>query len=424
MQSRTRNILILILSLLVGGGFLFYVMNQNKEGSEHKAIKTEDFIPISANGYAIFQFNALRDELKEETKDLDGAFLATIAANQFIAEHLSHLKKEEACAVTHMSDSISPYLIFIGQLNDSLSDLQQSGFVLRKSVLDGQVFAGQHKNLFMAVVSDSSMTESLAVERCNTFIKSEKRNDLVFTADQLQGQIHRPHNIYPHNIVADSFEFSLAFVENELVIQPYFNGLINEQIFCKQASSKVFKNDTVRNSINIKAFPKAFLTVVDKLDKVQKLKEKLHKVDLDIPLLEAAWNGSFIYNDLGQKTITNSYIIYEMDDEFNTIEVEKKTEKKISAFAIAIGVDQDKQHGIFNELLNRKLIKEQGDHYVLLNVLDAEVRLHEEGNYFILSNMPNVELIEKKAIEPSEANWNIKGKTVSVIMDSVISIRY
>jgi hypothetical protein len=399
-------------------------MNQNKEGSERKAIKTEEFIPISANGYAIFQFNALRDELKEETKDLDGAFLATIAANQFIAEHLSHLKKEEACAVTHMSDSISPYLIFIGQLNDSLSDLQQSGFVLRKSVLDGQVFAGQHKNLFMAVISDSSMTESLAVERCNAFIKSKKRSGLLYSSSKIEGKVLRQTEIYPKNVLTDSFEFSLAYDKNEMIIVPFYKDFTHEQIFKQLGSSKVFKNDTVRNSINIKAFPKAFLTVVDKLDKVQKLKEKLHKVDLDIPLLEAAWNGSFIYNDLGQKTITNSYIIYEMDDEFNTIEVEKKTEKEISAFAIAIGVDQDKQHGIFNELLNRKLIKEQGDHYVLLNVLDAEVQLHEEGNYFILSNMPNAELIEKKAIEPSEVNWSIKGKTISVIMDSVISIRY
>jgi hypothetical protein len=308
-------------------------------------------------------------------------------------------------------------LIFIGQLSDSLSDLQQSGFVLRKSVLDGQVYAGQHKNLFMAVLSDSSMTETLAVERCNAYVKSEKRSGLIYSVDKIEGKVLHQSDIYPKNVLADSFDFYLSYGKNELVINPYFRGLNKEQLFKNLGSSKTFKNDSVRNSINFKVHPKPFITLINELEKIQKLKDKLNKLGLNLPLLEDAWNGEVVYNDLGQKTITNSYIIFEMDEEFNTVEVEKKTEKDISAFAIAVGVDQNKQHDVFNELLNHKLIKEQGDHYVLLNVLDSEVELREEGNYFIFSNMPNAELIEKKALEPSETNWNIKGKAVKVVIE-------
>ena len=422
MKARTRNIIVLILAIAIGGGFLFYVAGQNSTALKNQAVATENFIPKTVNAYALFNFNYLKEELTEELKDLDGAFLATLAANKFIANNLTFLKKEEVCAISHLSDSIGKFGILIGQLDDSLVDLQQSGFVLRKKAFVNQVYAGQYKNLFMAVFSDTSMNEKLALSRCNSYIKSDKRTDVVFTPHRLHGQVLHQSEIHPKNIVADSFKFSLAYDKNQLVIHPYFSN--KGKVFNESGLRKKFKNDAARNSIHFAVFPKPFLNMVNELEKVQKLKDKLNKLGLDIPLLENAWNGEFIYSDLGQKKITNSYIIYEMDDDFNTIEVEKKTEKEISAFAIAIGVDENNQHDVFNELLNRKLIKEQGDHYVLLNVLDAEVQLHEEGDYFIFSNMPNAALIELKAVEPSNAEWNIKGKRIHATFGEQILVKY
>ena len=371
---------------------MYFVLQQKNETKKDELVLVEEFIPQNVNAFGVFTYQDLKQEATKELTEIDGWFAISLGINKFESDYFSTIKKDSLCSFSHFSDQNGKYGIFVGYLLDSLADMQQSGFVVKDATLNHRIITGQYKNLFLAVCAMDSMNMTLAASRCDAFIKSNKRPKIDCQPNHFTGKIVEQDSIFKDNKLSDSIYFEIDFSKNEMILLPFFDGLTNSSLIKEVGAPISFNSDSLRNEVNLNVHPKPFLSIIKKLKKVEKLTSLIQKTGIDQDLLESSWNGKLVYQDLGVKQITNTYIEYEMDDEFNTIEVKKETKKDVKAFAVAIGIADSNKYEVYNDLLNHKLIKEHGDHYQLLQVMDSEIFLLEEDNYFVITNLPEVKM--------------------------------
>lgn len=425
MSTRNRNILILILSLAIGGGFFYYVLNFNK-GVANKSIAFKDFVAQDVDGYALLQLEKSLPLIREELANFEGGAFVALGMNQLVNTELNVIDKEAGLMTVLYADSTNPSFLIFAQLKDSLVDLQQSGFVYKKSLYADRLHIGQYKNLLFMHASKEAIGMDDAVAKCNAYILQNKYNHMDFGTELFSGKLFAEASALTKDLPKiDSLIFSTSF-DQKMFLEPYKNGKGLSTYFNSISYSSV---DSLMNEMAIHTEPNELYRLAIETEKLQKLFAKAEKVGFDMEMLKNAWNGQFVFNDLGSQVIVNEFITYEMDDEFNTIEVVKRNEKQVKAFSCFVGTKADVAASMIQDLESKKIIKKSGDHYVLLNMFDAEINIFPiEGKGLFVSNFENSANASRYYDSGSNSNSFVKmerfGKKLRLIFNDRIELRY
>lgn len=405
---------------------MYYVLNFGSKTSQEK-VELENFVADSVDGYAFLEFDKALPLIREEISSFPNGTFALLGLNQFVNTELDIVKKEEGLMGVFYADTANLSGFLFAHLKDSLADLQQSGFVYKKSLYADRVHIGQYKNLMVIrfTKNEESMTD--AVKACESYLKSKKKSGIEKADGLMNGWVYNGISRYKNELPnIDSMQFNTSF-KKSIDLYPYLNGKNITSMFSEVQYSKA---DTLQNEIAIQTNPEEFFGLVERMKKLQSIFEKAEKVGFNIELMKKEWDGKFIFNDFGEQSVYNEYIEYEMDEDFNTIEVVKRDEKKVKAFSCFVGMKMKKEGiSLLDELVERKILKRERSHYTMLNMFDAEIKIYKiEDQGLFISNFEDITssgrfIVGNEKNSPF-AKFAQYDKKVSVQITDRIKVRY